>query len=140
MRAYVSQWMSKTLANAGPNQPLFEALEIMGTKGVRHVLVVDEQERALGIVSNRDVVRSAMRNPERRLEFFACKLRHVMTATPLFTTSGGATLAEAAALMHEHKVSALPVLEDGALRGLITSDDILASVSRPETALRRPDL
>lgn len=129
MKGLVSHWMTKVLVNAGPDDPVFDALEVMADLRVRHVLVIDEHERLQGIVSNRDIIRSAMRNPDKQLQFFGCSLREIMTPMPLFITSSNATLEEVATLMHEHKVSALPVIDGGELRGLITSDDVLAAVS-----------
>jgi IMP dehydrogenase len=134
--------MSKALVNAGPNAPLVEAMEVMADQQVRHVLVVDEHEHLLGIVSNRDFIRSAMRSQDKRLDFFGCKVRQIMTPMPLHTTTSGATLRAAAALMRKHKVSALPVIDGAAgLRGLITSDDLLAAISKPQNVLHhRPDV
>lgn len=140
MKGFVSHWMARALVNAKADAPVFEALEIMGEQQVRHVLVVDEHEHVKGIVSNRDIIRSAMRSPEKKLDFFGCCLGDIMTPMPLHTTSSDATLGDAATLMHKHKINALPVLDDGRLTGLITSDDVLAAVAKPESVLNRPDI
>ena len=141
MKGFVCHWMTKALVNVSPDDPLFEAMEVMADRGVRHVLVVDEHEHVQGILSNRDIIRSAMRSPEKRLEFFGCKVHQVMTPMPLHTTTSDATLGAAATLMHKHKVSALPVIDrEAGLRGLITSDDVLTAISKPESILHRPDL
>jgi CBS domain-containing protein len=137
---FVGHWMTKGLVNVTPGDPLFEAMEIMARQAVRHVLVVDDHERVVGILSNRDAIRSVMRSPDKRLELFGCKVRHVMTPMPLHTTTSDATLSSAAALMHEHKVSALPVIDgEAGSCGLITTDDVLAAIAKPEHVLPRPD-
>jgi acetoin utilization protein AcuB len=140
LKRLVGDWMTRRVLSVRPEEPVFAALEVMAEHGVRHVLVLDPRGLQ-GIVSNRDVVRAALRDPERRLDLHGCKVSDVMTRVPLRSTYSGATLAEVAEVMRSHKVSALPVLDGGKVLGIITTDDVLAAVAAPEPALaRRPDL
>ena len=54
-------------------------------------------------------------------------------STVLVTFSLDATIEEAAGLMIAHKISGVPVLEDGKMVGLITETDICVSVMQLET-------
>ena len=54
-------------------------------------------------------------------------------STVLVTISLDATIEEAAGLMIAHKISGVPVLEDGKMVGLITETDICVSVMQLET-------
>lgn len=136
----VGEWMSRRVLHVRPDDPVFAAVEIMAEHGVRHVVVLDGP-KLVGIVSNRDFVRAAVRHPERQLDLHGTPVSDVMTRAPLRTTWPGGTLAEAADVMRSHKVSALPVLEGNDLSGIITTDDLLAAVAQPPAApARRPDL
>lgn len=137
-RELVAHWMTRDVVSVAPEAPLFEALELMADRRIRHVLVLAEGELA-GIVSNRDVLRATALDVERRLDLHATSAGDVMTPVPLHTTRPGASLAEAAALMHGQRISALPVLEAGRLVGILTSEDVLAAVSVANVTPRRPD-
>lgn len=139
-RRHVGEWMTHHAARVRPQDPLFAALELMAERSVRHVLVMEGEDLA-GIFSHRDVVRAALRDPERRLDLHGRSVAEVMTPVPLVTTWSGATLAEVAVAMRASKVGALPVLDDGRVSGIITTEDVLAAVAAPEAApMRRPDL
>ena len=139
MNRTVGNWMTRGLRSAAPGDPLFRGLELMAEQGIRHVLVLEDDELR-GIVSNRDVVRSTAKNPEGRLDLHGCTMEEVMTPIPLQTARPDETLGAAAGRMHQHRISALPVIEDGAVTGLLTTDDILAAVSLGDRVPLRPDL
>ena len=65
--------------------------------------------------------------------------RDVMTA-PVFIIEPNATVAHARNLMVRHKISRLPVMEDGTLRGIITKKDIAYRMRQGEPAWRRRPL
>jgi IMP dehydrogenase len=78
--------------------------------------VVDESDKLVGIVTNRDV----------RFELEGnTPIREMMTEEDLVTVPVGTTLDEAVRILQEHKVEKLPVVDDeGYLKGLITFKDI----------------
>ncbi|MBX3466014.1 MAG: CBS domain-containing protein [Planctomycetes bacterium] len=136
----VADWMTRRVLEVRPDAPVFAALEVMAEQGVRHVLVMNDAT-LVGIVSNRDVVRAALRHPERRLDLHQARVADVMTPVPLVTTWPGATLAEVAEAMRAKRVSALPVFDGERVAGIITTDDVLAAVAAPDPApTRRPDI
>lgn len=140
LKRLVGEWMTRRALQVKPEDPVFAAMEIMAEHGVRHVLVMRGDE-LMGIMSNRDVVRAALRHPERRLDLHQARVSEVMTPPPLVTTWPGASLAEVAEAMRAKKVSALPVMEGERLTGIITTDDVLAAVAAPDPGpARRPDL
>ena len=87
-------------------------------------LPVVERGRVVGIVTNRDL----------RFETHLDQpVRHIMTPRErLVTVREGATLEEAKALMHKHRLERVLVINgDHELRGLITVKDILKSSEHP---------
>lgn len=128
MKRLVGDWMTTALLSAEADDPLYRAIELMAERGLRHVLVL-RGEALEGIVSNRDLIRAAMRHPDRRLDLHECRVRDVMTRQPLHTTAPGASLGQAARLMSERRVSALPVLDRGKVVGILTTDDLLTALA-----------
>ena len=102
----------------GPDRPIGEARRLMTRYGISGVPVVEDGNKLLGIITNRDLL---FETDPRRI------VREVMTAGEgLVTAPVGTTLEQAERLMGEHKIEKLPVIDDeGRLRGLITVRDIL---------------
>ena len=97
-------------------QPIAEAVAIMDNFHISGVPVVDEHNKLIGILTNRDL----------RFEKDMSKsVKSLMTPTPLVTAKEGITLDEAADILHQNKIEKLPILDDeGYLKGLITIKDI----------------
>lgn len=125
----VSDWMSRRVVAVSPQEPLMRALELMAEHGIRHVLVRNEHQELVGILSNRDVIRATGHGGDQPLELQQTPVERVMTPGPLETTWPGASLREAARRMREARVSALPVFQGAELLGVITTDDVLAAVA-----------
>ena len=97
-------------------QPIAEAVAIMDNFHISGVPVVDEHNKLIGILTNRDL----------RFEKDMSKtVGSLMTPTPLVTAKEGITLDEAADILHQNKIEKLPIVDDeGYLKGLITIKDI----------------
>jgi acetoin utilization protein AcuB len=101
----------------------------MRSRQVRHVLVTDEQERLVGIVTDRDLRHSAflpllarhLAWEERWLK--APRVRDVMTWS-VVTIEPDADLVRAGLLMFERRIGSLPVTEHGTLVGMVTERDV----------------
>jgi IMP dehydrogenase len=106
-----------------PRDLIADALGLMKTYRISGVPIVDEQERLVGILTNRDL----------RFEDDTSRpVSELMTSENLVTVPIGTTLEEARAVLHRHKVEKLPVVdEDGRLKGLITVKDIAKRVQYP---------
>jgi len=109
---------------------LARALEFMAGEGVRHVLVLDAHEVLAGIASSRDLVRAGrVSNGHLTLDLVLHSLKDVMTSAPLVTVEPTTSVEEAAALLRRHRISALPVLSERRLVGILTSDDLLGALA-----------
>jgi len=87
------------------------------------VLVVDRAEQVLGIVSERDIVRSVATNGARTLEMTAGQL---MTRT-VHTAHPDMTVEEAMRKMTIGRMRHLPVLQNGAIVGMVSIGDVVKS-------------
>jgi IMP dehydrogenase len=107
----------------GPDQPVADALAVMERYHISGVPITDENNRLVGILTNRDLRFNQDGNQ---------LIRDVMTSHPLYTAPTGTTLDEASEILHRHKVEKLPVVdENGFLTGLITVKDIQKKIQYP---------
>src|ERR671918_1778005 len=99
-----------------PDALVADALALMERYHISGVPITDEDDRLVGILTNRDLrFERDLRQPVSAL----------MTAQGLVTAPVGTTLDEANEILHRHKIEKLPVVDHaGKLRGLITVKDI----------------
>jgi IMP dehydrogenase len=99
-----------------PHDTVGDARDMMSHYSIGGIPVVDESNKLVGIVTNRDV----------RFELDGdTPIRKMMTQEDLVTVPVGTTLDEAVEILQNHKVEKLPVVDDeGYLKGLITFKDI----------------
>jgi IMP dehydrogenase len=103
-----------------PDQTLAEARRVMAKHAVSGVLVVDDQDRLLGLLTARDI-RFAT-DPTQPIAELMTPRERLITAPPDVES------AQAQALLDRHKIEKLPLIDDaGTVRGLITSKDLLRS-------------
>ena len=108
------------------DRPVREALNVMERYHISGVPVVDEDGHLVGIITNRDL----------RFETrFDLPVSEVMTPQPLVTVPVGTTLEQAKAVLQEHRIEKLLVIdEDKHLKGLITVKDIQKAIKYPTAA------
>jgi acetoin utilization protein AcuB len=129
---FVSRSMTRKLITIVPEASVFDAQEKMAQNRIRHLPVVDPDDRLIGILTDRDI-RSAlpyslMKDPSGRAEaekIRDLKVRDIMTADPK-TIGPHHTIQDALLLIQELKVGALPVVDsEGLLKGIISVRDLL---------------
>jgi CBS domain-containing protein len=122
----VGQFMSTDLFTVGPDDLIDLAASVMDWRHIRHVPVEDDG-RLVGLITHRDVLRLLARGGAPAEE--AVAVRQLMKTDPVTVTPETPTL-EAVALMREHRVGCLPVVEGGALVGIVTASDFLDASAR----------
>lgn len=116
----VGDLMSTALITMHSHSTVSRADAEMKFAAIRHIPIVDERNRLVGMVSNRDILRAI--GAEGKSEV---KVSGIMTKR-VHTISEDAPAHEAAALLLEHKIGALPVLSEGQeLVGVITETDFV---------------
>lgn len=120
----VEQYMTTDLFTVQPHEPIDLVALLMVWNNIRHVLVEDEHNRLLGIVSHRRLLRLFGR-PIPREEGQLAPVSSIMVANPVVITPETPSL-DAIRLMKERQISCLPVVQDEKLVGVITEDNFLA--------------
>jgi acetoin utilization protein AcuB len=127
----VSMWMNRDVATIQPHTPIVEAATLMAAKHIRRLPVVIPRPTGPyleGIITSSDILHAFPPHinpfgliPEaHRTRTTAADIMHpqVVTTTP------EAPMEEAARIMRDRKIGALPVVRDGHLIGMITESDV----------------
>jgi IMP dehydrogenase len=97
--------------------------KLMAEYHIGGIPVVDDENKLVGIVTNRDL---RFENDPNRL------IDAVMTKDHLITTRQSTNLEEAAKILQQHKIEKLPVIDqEGHLIGLVTYKDITKAKDKP---------
>jgi IMP dehydrogenase len=110
-----------------PHRTLKDAWEVMANAEATSVLVVERDDRLVGILTVRDLLFED--EPDK-------PIRDVMTrGDHLVTAPVGTSLEEAKRLLHEHRIEKLPLVDgEGRLRGLITARDLMRVLQHPRAS------
>ncbi len=127
----VKDLMTKDIHSLAATASLGQARQLMEQHRIRQILVVDNQNAVVGIVTKKDVYAASIsnltQNIGKRQEILeqGVRVEEIMT-TNVTTISADDLVSEAASQLLELRVGALPVTDDGKLVGLISGTDILA--------------
>ena len=134
----VRDLMTSRPITVSPDTPMLQARQRMVDERIRHLIVV-ENDRVVGIVTDRDI-RLNLPSPATSLSvweinFLLAKLTvgAVMTSAVLVVESAR-PIAEAARIMIDHKIGALPVVDDGQLVGIVTESDFVRAMAMGDAA------
>jgi acetoin utilization protein AcuB len=125
----VEKWMTKNVITVLPHEKIIDAFELMQRQGIRHLPVVEDGELK-GLVTDRDIrlalIPSPLSTAEDRVYHLGAleQVEEIMT-TDLITVAPTTTIEEAAKLLAQHKIGAVPVVAHGKLVGILTETDIL---------------
>ncbi len=129
---FVSRSMTVKVVTIQPDATVLDAQKMMATHQIRHLPVIDGQDRLVGVVTDRDV-RSILpydcyKDPDCSKEqekLAGLTIKNIMTVEPL-TISPSDTIQDALLLIQIKRVGAFPVVDDiGKLKGIISVRDLL---------------
>ena len=126
---YVRDLMTPNPITVRPDTPVLEARRIMSKERIRHLLVV-EDERLVGIVTDRDI---RLNLPSQatslsvwELNYLLAQLTVAKVMSPTVIAIGPArAAADAARLMLDHRIGGVPVVDFGRVIGIVTETDIV---------------
>lgn len=124
----VKNSMTREVVTLSPQATAGEALALCREKRIRHLPILEEGH-LVGIVSDRDLrsATPALDDPARAEALGEILVSEVM-AREVATARPDDPIEEAANAMREKKVGCLPVLEEDALVGIVTSSDVMEAL------------
>ena len=123
-RLAVRDVMTRTVVTATPAMSAAEAGKKMVENRVGNILIV-EKGRPVGIVTESDMVAKVI---SKNVKPGSIKLEQLMSQ-PLITTKSSDDINDAVLMMAQKKIRRLPVIDDGALVGIITDADVIQASS-----------
>jgi CBS domain-containing protein len=106
--------MSKEVVSVSPDADLASVFKKMKEHKFRHMPVVDKNNKLIGIISNRDLV-----------EFGTGAVVRDYMSSPVATAAIDTPLGEVTQRMIDKKISALVVVKEKSVVGIITTEDLL---------------
>lgn len=128
MRA--AEIMTRPVITVQPNTPLREAVHELVDNGFAGLPVVDEDDRVIGVITERDALAASERD-----DGMAGSVADVMKQ-PVDVVAPDADTHEVVHHMLERHLRCLPVVADGELVGIISRRDLLRPLVRPDDAIR----
>jgi CBS domain-containing protein len=123
--------MTRGVVTAGPDADLHSVAALMRDHNVGSVIVCDSDGRPAAMVTDRDLALRGLADRRPHEE----NVRDHATR-PLVTGDPEMDLEEAAALMVQHRIRRLPVVDDEELVGIVTLDDIAVRTGNLNVAQR----
>ena len=138
----ISDIMSRNVFTTTPEATLKESLELLAKERLNGLVVV-EGGKVVGVVTKADIFRAIlptqcdicedellMKDPEyveeRIFKFLGTRVEKIM-GTPPVTTSSNVPIVKAGSMMVLRRIKQVPVVDDGALVGIVTLSDILSA-------------
>ncbi|MBE0467851.1 MAG: CBS domain-containing protein [Candidatus Desulforudis sp.] len=131
---FVRDCMTNNPITITPDTPIFQALEIMARRKVRHLPVV-QGTRLTGLVTERGLLQvspsPATTLSMHELNYVLAKVtvREALVKDPI-SVPPDLPIEEAAKIMREHKIGSLLVVDDGTLAGIVTQTDMVEALAR----------
>ena len=137
MGTQVKGFMTGSPISIEPEMSALAALDLMIDHAIRHLPVVDAEQKVCGIVSFDDLrsalpIQVSLMSPlgtEARQQALDVSVSEAMTPAPT-TIRADASLDEAVARMLEGRFGCLPIVDDnGRLDGILTETDLLQALA-----------
>ncbi|MBU8879752.1 acetoin utilization AcuB family protein [Bacillus sp. FJAT-29790] len=125
----VEEIMKAEVTTLSKDDSIADAIKLMGAKKIRHLPIIDEGKRLVGLVTDRDIrdatpsifetedFKNGLQNPLKML-----MKTEIITGHPLDFVE------EVSAILYEHRIGCLPILKDEKLVGIVTETDLLRTL------------
>lgn len=121
--------MTESVVTAPPDTPVRQVAELMRERNVGSVVLVDDAERPVGFITDRDLVLGVLADGR---DGHDAAGDHA--SAPVVVAAPGMDVEQAAALMISHGIRRLPVLDGERLTGIVTLDDLAVRTGDLELA------
>jgi acetoin utilization protein AcuB len=131
-KGFMREMIQRNPVTISPDASFSEAWTIIHKRGIRHLPVVDNNHKVVGIVTDADIRRAAPSDATTlsiyEANYLLDKLKVSALMTPrdkLITITPDTLIEKAVQLMRDHNIGCLPVLQGENLYGIFTETDAL---------------
>ena len=122
----VAEVMTRGVKTLTPEATAYEAASLMDVVDIGSVVVIDEEEAPVGIVTRSDILRAVVRFKDLQ----KVRLRDGVMSFPVATIGPDADVATASKMMGERGIKRLPVVKGERLVGIVSATDLVRVRSR----------
>lgn len=123
----IEKIMKKDVITLSPSDTIATAMKLMRQHNIRHIPIVSDNQKLVGIVSDRDIREaspSTLLFKQEGQSIFTKPLSDIMTAD-VITVHPLDFVEDAAAVFFENRISCLPVIQHEKIVGIVTEADVL---------------
>jgi len=122
------------ILTVSPADSIDQAIELMDARMVHHLVVVNQSRLPVGLISDRDIlISTGWRFSIDRRTRDGCSGCHIVgpvrveqiMSRPVVSLPENATPRQAAIIMRDRRIGAVPVVQDGVLAGIVTVHDLM---------------
>jgi len=117
--------MKTEVVTVSPSAPITEAALSMREEAIGALVVVDDEGRPQGIITDRDIVVSVVANSKNPLEIL---VEEVMTKK-LIVVQEDASIFEILKILAKNHIRRVPVMRRGKLVGIVSVDDLIVIIT-----------
>ena len=111
--------MTKDVITISPDATLADAIELLVTKEISGMPVVDADEKVIGIISEKDILNFAFSGNLR-----STKVKEAMSKE-VFSFSSDTDIDKISLCLSENKFRRVPIIDNGKLVGVVSRRDII---------------
>lgn len=132
----VREIMTRQVVAIAPDTPIRDVQLLMEQRNIRHFPILGQAgndgqaDRLVGIVSDRDVRLVGADHPKAPAGVKSSDPVSALMVFPVLTADPEDPIEETAKVLREHKIGAMPVMDDGRLVGIVTAIDMLDALVR----------
>ncbi len=126
----VEEIMRTEVVTLTENDSIAKAIKLMNEKKIRHLPIIDENQRLIGLVTDRDIrdaTPSILFDTEKYKELLQNPLKMIMK-TDIITGHPLDFVEEVSAILYEHRIGCIPILKEDKLVGIVTETDLLRTL------------
>jgi len=131
----VRDLMSENVVTINTETPFTEACRMFIAIHVHHLPVLSENGYLVGLFSTTDALYALNKLVYQKIDSEAdvnrlLNIESVMTGDKIYTLRSNSDLEEAITLFQDEQINSIPVVDEGILVGILTSNDLLGEINR----------
>ncbi len=122
----VEEIMKTDVSTLTSNSTIADAIQMMKTRRIRHLPVIDHSNQIIGLVTDRDIkdATPSIFNSSEHSDVLQKPVKEIMR-TNIITGHPLDFVEEISAVFYEHHISCVPIIKDQKLVGIVTETDLL---------------